>query len=146
VLEEGLVNAVSNCAREFDAGAVWLFGSALEDESRAHDIDLAVDGIPPERFFKFYFRLILALPKPVDLVDLSLDPLLPPSWKQKGFASMNADAHFLRRERENLLQSLDMIEELLGRQRLSTHEGMCLRTHDSQLSRRARASRGTLGE
>ena len=64
---------IRECAREFDVKAVWIFGSSLEDESVAHDIDLAVEGIPAEMFFKFYARLFLALPKPVDLVDLSQD-------------------------------------------------------------------------
>ena len=64
---------IRECAREFDVKAVWIFGSSLDDDSVAHDIDLAVEGIQPEMFFKFYARLFMALPKPVDLVDLSQD-------------------------------------------------------------------------
>ena len=60
-------------AKEFDVGAVWLFGSSLGDESAARDIDLAVEGISPDLFLKFYARLFLALPKPVDLIDFSED-------------------------------------------------------------------------
>jgi predicted nucleotidyltransferase len=72
------------CAREFDAGVVWLFGSSLEDESAARDIDLAVDGLAPGKFFPFYARLIRDLSKPVDLVDLSLDPPIRHVVRERG--------------------------------------------------------------
>jgi len=42
---------IMECAREFDVEAVWIFGSSPEDDSVAHDIDLAVEGISPELFF-----------------------------------------------------------------------------------------------
>jgi predicted nucleotidyltransferase len=58
------------CARDFGVKSVWLFGSALEDEDKATDIDLAVEGLVPEKFFDFYSRLFFELPKPVDLVDM----------------------------------------------------------------------------
>jgi predicted nucleotidyltransferase len=64
---------IKDCAREFDVEAVWLFGSSLGDEAGAADIDLAVEGIDPRRFFDFYGRLFFDLPKPVDLVDMSDD-------------------------------------------------------------------------
>lgn len=32
-------------------------GSSLQDESDARDIDLAVEGLAPDLFFKFYTRL-----------------------------------------------------------------------------------------
>ncbi|MBL7211321.1 MAG: hypothetical protein ISS61_02945 [Desulfobacteraceae bacterium] len=72
------------CAREFDVKAVWIFGSSLEDDPLARDIDLAVEGIPPEMFFKFYARLFMALPKPVDLVDLSQDTPIASIVRAKG--------------------------------------------------------------
>jgi len=74
MISQNLIEAISRCAREFDAGAVWLFGSSLGNESVARDIDLAVEGIASEKFFPFYAKLILEMPKPVDLVDLSLNP------------------------------------------------------------------------
>ena len=74
MLSADLLAAIVHCARDFDAGVVWLFGSALEDEGNARDIDLAVDDLAPAKFFSFYPRLIRDLPKPVDLVDLSLNP------------------------------------------------------------------------
>ncbi len=62
-----LQQVVRSAAQDFDVDAVWLFGSAGEDEAGARDIDLAVEGLPAERFFDFYGRLYFELPKPVDL-------------------------------------------------------------------------------
>jgi predicted nucleotidyltransferase len=47
-----------------------LFGSALSSE-KPGDIDLAVDGLAPEYFFRFYGELMWKLSLPVDLVDLT---------------------------------------------------------------------------
>ena len=71
-------------AREFNVKAVWIFGSALEDDPVAHDIDLAVEGIQPDAFFKFYARLFIALPKLVDLVDLSQDTPIASIIRDRG--------------------------------------------------------------
>ncbi len=48
-----------------------LFGSSIEKDDGANDIDLGVRGIEPKLFFKFYAELVKQLSKPVDLVDLS---------------------------------------------------------------------------
>ena len=64
--------------------SVWLFGSALEDEEKATDIDLAVEGLAPEHFFEFYGRLFFTLSKPVDLVDLSQNPPIAIIIREKG--------------------------------------------------------------
>jgi uncharacterized protein len=58
-------------ARRFDVSCVILFGSSLEDDREANDIDLGVKGIEPRLFFKFYAQLFKRLSKPVDLIDLS---------------------------------------------------------------------------
>jgi len=84
VLPSYLLEPILDCAREFDAGTLWLFGSSLEDPEGARDVDLAVEGLAPERFFRFYFHLMLALPKPVDLVDLSEDPSIAPIIRDTG--------------------------------------------------------------
>jgi len=75
---------IRECASEFDVKRVWIFGSSLEDDPAARDIDLAVEGISPEMFFKFYARLFMALPKPVDLVDLSQDTPIASIIRAKG--------------------------------------------------------------
>lgn len=55
-----------NGARE-----VYLFGSrARGDESPDSDIDLAVRGMPPERFYRAVGEACAALSVPVDIVDL----------------------------------------------------------------------------
>ena len=75
---------VTEAAKDFQVGAIWLFGSALENEEQATDIDLAVEGLAPEKFFDFYGRLFFELPKPVDLVDLSQNPPIAAIIREKG--------------------------------------------------------------
>ncbi len=58
-------------ARRYDGGGVLHFGSSADPKIEANDIDLAVEGIAPERFFRFYGDLLFGLSKPVDLIDLS---------------------------------------------------------------------------
>jgi len=60
-------------ARRYDVRGVLLFGSSADPNREANDIDLAVEGIVPERFFSFYGDLLFALSKPVDLIELSKD-------------------------------------------------------------------------
>lgn len=79
-----LRRVIAAIAEDFQPTAVWMFGSALEDEQAAVDIDLAVEGLAPERFFDFYGRLFFELPKPVDLVDLSQDPPIAAIIREKG--------------------------------------------------------------
>jgi predicted nucleotidyltransferase len=75
---------IAGVADEFKVRTVWMFGSALEDEERATDIDMAVEGLAPEKFFDFYGRLFFELPKPVDLVDLSQNPPIAAIIREKG--------------------------------------------------------------
>lgn len=54
---------------------VYVLGSVAE--GRAHpesDIDFAVRGCPPERFFKLQGRLLRELSRSSDLIDLDVDP------------------------------------------------------------------------
>lgn len=57
-------------AKKYHVSSVYLFGSSL-DHHEYNDIDLAVYGIKPSLFFKFYGELLRNLPKSVDLIDLS---------------------------------------------------------------------------
>ncbi len=50
---------------------VLLFGSSIDPEKESRDIDIAVEGISAENFYSFYGDLLLALSKPVDVIDLS---------------------------------------------------------------------------
>ena len=58
-------------ARRHGATEVRLFGSAADPDRFSEDIDVAVAGIRPEQFFALYGELLMALSKPVDLIDLS---------------------------------------------------------------------------
>jgi predicted nucleotidyltransferase len=57
-------------ARRYGATTVWLFGSNADQHKRGRDLDLAVEGVAPARFFQFVGDLMLALSKPVDVVAL----------------------------------------------------------------------------
>jgi len=56
------------------ARKVILFGSAAEAPDRAHDIDLAVEGIPPERILDADVAVMDILAQPFDLVARELNP------------------------------------------------------------------------
>ena len=71
MISETDIKIICDYAREYGVKEVVLFGSSLRDPQSAHDIDLGVLGIEPGRFFAFYGDLLMALSKPVDLVDLS---------------------------------------------------------------------------
>lgn len=57
-------------SKEFGAQRVLLFGSCLEDVEQAHDIDIAVSGIKPREFFKYYGKVSVAVDDEVDIIDL----------------------------------------------------------------------------
>jgi len=56
----------------FGASQVWVFGSLLRPGGfdEASDIDLAVSGVIPERFFAAWAAATQVLDRPLDLVDL----------------------------------------------------------------------------
>lgn len=58
-------------ARKYGVARVVLFGSSLDKDREPEDIDLGIKGIEPRLFFRFYGELLMALSKPVDLVDLA---------------------------------------------------------------------------
>ena len=58
-------------AKQYNASRVLLFGSALRNYEAANDLDLAIEGVAPSDFFRIYADLIAALPKRIDLIDLS---------------------------------------------------------------------------
>ena len=62
---------VLRLARKYGARRIVLFGSACDPTMKNRDIDLAVEGVPDELFFKFYGELMFSLSQPVDLVDLT---------------------------------------------------------------------------
>ena len=55
--------------------AVFLLGSIADGRTHpGSDIDFAVRGCPSDNFFKLQGRLLLALGRSADLIDLDVDP------------------------------------------------------------------------
>lgn len=75
---------ITQCAKKYKVSTIYLFGSSLDSNSGYNDIDLAVKGIKPEVFFKFYGELLRSLSKSVDLVDLSQKSLFNQIIEEKG--------------------------------------------------------------
>ena len=65
------METIKQLSRKYDVKKVVLFGSALDSQHEANDIDLAVDGVPPESYYRYCGELMMALSKPVDIVDLA---------------------------------------------------------------------------
>ena len=57
-------------SKEYDAEKVILFGSCLEEIESANDIDIAVKGVNPEKFFEMYGKIIRAAASEIDLVPI----------------------------------------------------------------------------
>ncbi len=66
-------SSILQIAKKYGAKKVILFGSGTHPSKDGNDIDLAVEGIPDNQFFKFYSEMIFGLSKPVDIIDLSLN-------------------------------------------------------------------------
>lgn len=84
MINEADRNVIATCARKYGVSALYLFGSSLHDPTHARDIDLAVKGINPALFFKFYGELMRCLSKPVDLVDLTQKTLFNELVEERG--------------------------------------------------------------
>ena len=66
------IDRVIEILREEGCSEVYLFGS-LGGDAPLHvksDIDIAVRGIPQQRFFEVYGRLLSSLEHIIDLIDL----------------------------------------------------------------------------
>ncbi len=65
------IHAAAEALKAAGAREVYVFGSAVTSRLRDDsDVDLAVAGLPPERFLEAMGRAARALRRPVDLVDL----------------------------------------------------------------------------
>ncbi|TVR93948.1 MAG: nucleotidyltransferase domain-containing protein [Spirochaetaceae bacterium] len=72
--------------RAFGAEEIYVFGSMI-DPTRDHeksDLDLAVAGLPPEKFFRTYGELLGILDHPFDLVDLDSDSRFVKKLRERG--------------------------------------------------------------
>jgi predicted nucleotidyltransferase len=61
---------IAALAHRYGAAAVWLIGSSADRRRHGRDLDLAVEGVAPARFFQFVGHLMLSLSQPVDVVAL----------------------------------------------------------------------------
>jgi predicted nucleotidyltransferase len=77
---------VAALARRYGAARVWLFGSSAVARKGGRDLDLAVEGLAPDRFFQFLGELMLSLSKPVDLVRLENRSMLNTLIRREGIA------------------------------------------------------------
>jgi len=71
-------------AKKYNIETIYLFGSSIEENSTANDIDLGIIGIQPGQFFKFMSELSKNLPKNIDIVDLSDKTLFNTMVKENG--------------------------------------------------------------
>ena len=62
---------VQEISERYGVTRVLLFGSSVRPDRESRDIDIAVEGLPPRDFYSYYGDLILALSKPVDVIDLA---------------------------------------------------------------------------
>lgn len=74
-LRAAAVELAGLLAADFGVGRVWLFGSLVwgRPDERS-DIDLAVEGLPPERFIEALAALMQAAPTSIDLLRLEEAP------------------------------------------------------------------------
>ena len=73
-IEADRLRAAAVLLFEMGASEVFVFGSAARNELRpGSDVDIAVRGLPPDRFFAAASKATDALGRPVDLMDLD-DP------------------------------------------------------------------------
>jgi uncharacterized protein len=71
MITESEKRTIREISEKYAAKRVLLFGSSLISGRESRDIDIAVEGIAPREFFKYYGNLMLRLSKPVDVIDLS---------------------------------------------------------------------------
>ncbi len=84
MLSQEDANVIAEIAARYDVEQVLLFGSSADLSRNPRDIDLAVEGIDPASFFRFYGDLLFGLSKPVDLIDLSRDTKFARIVRQEG--------------------------------------------------------------
>ena len=79
------IEAAGRILKAEGAKAVYLFGSVRDAANDDYsDIDLAVSGLPAEKFFKAMGKACDVLERPLDLIDLDEDNLFSKYLKEKG--------------------------------------------------------------
>lgn len=70
MISENDKKAIIDIAEKYKIKRLLIFGSSIDSSRESNDIDLAVEGLAENLFFKFYSELIFNLSKPVDLIDI----------------------------------------------------------------------------
>lgn len=71
-MTEQYIEKAIDLAKKYGIGKLYLIGSALyKPYEEINDFDFAIKDVPPGVFFKFYGELLQAMPKNVNLIDLS---------------------------------------------------------------------------
>ena len=83
--------AIEDIATRYKVARVLLFGSGADPTRESKDIDLAVEGISPHDFFKFYGDVFFSVSKPVDLIDLSIDSKFTRIVRREGIPLYGGD-------------------------------------------------------
>lgn len=66
------IETIRQLSSKYNAQKVVLFGSSLNSQQEGNDIDLAVEGVAPKDYYRYCGELMMALTRPVDIVDLSV--------------------------------------------------------------------------
>lgn len=82
--------AITRLAEHYSITRLLLFGSSTDPTREGRDIDLAVEGLPPQDFFRFYGDLLFSVSKPVDLVDLAQNSKLTRHIRREGLSLYEA--------------------------------------------------------
>jgi uncharacterized protein len=85
VTTERDIETAARILREQGATEVFVFGSAASDTMRPEsDIDLAVRGLPPEKFFRSMSLVTVEISRPLDLIDLDDETTFTQYLQKKG--------------------------------------------------------------
>jgi predicted nucleotidyltransferase len=84
MISESDKRKIREVSKKYHAKRVLLFGSSLDVTRESQDIDIAVEGISPKDFFKYYGELMLKLSKPIDVIDLSGSSKFTKMIRQEG--------------------------------------------------------------
>jgi hypothetical protein len=57
VLSEADAKIIYDCAKEYGASEIILFGPSLRDHQATRDLDLGVRGVEPDRFFLLFMAI-----------------------------------------------------------------------------------------
>ena len=71
MITESEKRTIRKISKRYAVKRVLLFGASLVSGRESRDIDLAVEGIAPADFFRYYGELMIGLSKPVYVIDLS---------------------------------------------------------------------------